>query len=216
MKSPGLSSAPAVAKEVVRILEGHGDLPAAKTDYRDGRTRVRFKELPPEEKAKLIARNPAYGRVICRCETITEGEIVDALHSRDPAAHHRRRQAPLQRRDGPLPGRLLRAPGAGAHQPRRGASTRWTSCRTRQAATSYCAKPSRRGPTMMLIWSSSAAALQALPRPAARGSTALRGILILERDNELGGILNQCIHNGFGLHRFQRGAHRPGVRRALY
>ena len=85
MKSPGLSSAPAVAKEVVRILEGHGDLPAAKTDYRDGRTRVRFKELPPEEKAKLIARNPAYGRVICRCETITEGEILAALHSEVPA-----------------------------------------------------------------------------------------------------------------------------------
>ena len=85
MKSPGLSSAPAVAKEVVRILEGHGDLPAAKTDYRDGRTRVRFKELPPEEKAKLIARDPAYGRVICRCETITEGEILDALHTEIPA-----------------------------------------------------------------------------------------------------------------------------------
>ena len=85
MKSPGLSSAPAVAKEVVRILEGHGDLPAVKTNYRDGRTRVRFKELPPEEKAKLIARDPAYGRVICRCETITEGEILDALHTEIPA-----------------------------------------------------------------------------------------------------------------------------------
>ena len=70
---------------MVRILEGHGDLPAAKTDYRDGRTRVRFKEMPPEEKAKLIARNPAYGRVICRCETITEGEILAALHSEVPA-----------------------------------------------------------------------------------------------------------------------------------
>ena len=31
----------------------------------------------------------------------------------------------------------------------------------------------------------------------------LTRILILERDKELGGILNQCIHNGFGLHRFQ-------------
>lgn len=31
----------------------------------------------------------------------------------------------------------------------------------------------------------------------------LRDILILERDNELGGILNQCIHNGFGLHTFK-------------
>ena len=31
----------------------------------------------------------------------------------------------------------------------------------------------------------------------------LRNIIILERDKELGGILNQCIHNGFGLHRFK-------------
>ena len=85
MKSPGLSSAPAVAREAVKILEAHGDLPAPKADYRDGRTRVRFKELPPEEKARLIAKEPAYGRVICRCETITEGEILDALQSEIPA-----------------------------------------------------------------------------------------------------------------------------------
>ena len=85
MKSPGLSSAPAVAREAVKILEAHGDLPAPKADYKDGRTRVRFKELPPEEKARLIAKEPAYGRVICRCETITEGEILDALHEEIPA-----------------------------------------------------------------------------------------------------------------------------------
>ena len=46
---------------------------------------MRFKELPPEEKARLIAKEPAYGRVICRCETITEGEILDALHEEIPA-----------------------------------------------------------------------------------------------------------------------------------
>ena len=85
MKSPGLSSAPAVAKEVTKILAAHSDLPEPKTDYKDGRTRVRFKELPPEQKAELIAKNPAYGRVICRCETITEGEILDALQSEIPA-----------------------------------------------------------------------------------------------------------------------------------
>ena len=44
----------------------------------------------------------------------------------------------------------------------------------------------------------------------------LRDILILERDNELGGILNQCIHNGFRAAPFRRAAHRPGVRRALH
>ena len=79
MKSPGLSSAPAVAREAVKILEAHGDLPAPKADYRDGRTRVRFKELPPEEKARLIAKEPAYGRVICRCGKLTQGENFGAL-----------------------------------------------------------------------------------------------------------------------------------------
>ena len=37
----------------------------------------------------------------------------------------------------------------------------------------------------------------------------LRDILILERDQALGGILNQCVHNGFGLHRFQEGLSQP-------
>jgi glycerol-3-phosphate dehydrogenase len=38
------------------------------------------KELPFAERAALIKENPAYGTVICRCETITEGEIIDAIH----------------------------------------------------------------------------------------------------------------------------------------
>ena len=37
--------------------------------------------MSDEEKKAAIAKNPLYGRVICRCETITEGEIVDAIHS---------------------------------------------------------------------------------------------------------------------------------------
>ena len=39
-----------------------------------------FRQLSPKEKAALIKENPLYGRVICRCETVTEGEIVEALH----------------------------------------------------------------------------------------------------------------------------------------
>ena len=35
--------------------------------------------MTPEAQAALIARDPRYGRIICRCETITEGEIVDAI-----------------------------------------------------------------------------------------------------------------------------------------
>ena len=37
--------------------------------------------MDKEEQAKLIKENPKYGRIICRCESITEGEIVDAINS---------------------------------------------------------------------------------------------------------------------------------------
>ena len=36
--------------------------------------------MTPQQKMDVIRENPLYGRVICRCETVTEGEIVDALH----------------------------------------------------------------------------------------------------------------------------------------
>jgi hypothetical protein len=49
-----------------------------KENFIGGHKHLRFKELSDEEKAAAIAKNPAYGRVICRCETITEGEILDS------------------------------------------------------------------------------------------------------------------------------------------
>ena len=44
------------------------------------RKHVYFNELSEEEKRELIAKDPKYGKVICRCETITEGEILDVIH----------------------------------------------------------------------------------------------------------------------------------------
>ena len=38
------------------------------------------KTLPFEERVALIKENPAYGQIICRCESVTEGEIIDAIH----------------------------------------------------------------------------------------------------------------------------------------
>ena len=78
IQSPGLTSAPAIAEYLAAIVvEKLGA--AAKKNYTEGRPPVVLRELPREEQAKLIAENPLYGRVICRCETITEGEIVDAI-----------------------------------------------------------------------------------------------------------------------------------------
>ena len=83
VKSPGLSSAPAIAKDAARWLAGKTTL-MEKTHFIDTRRRIRFNELSAEEKNALIRENPLYGRVICRCETVTEGEIVAAIHSPVP------------------------------------------------------------------------------------------------------------------------------------
>lgn len=80
IKSPGLSAAPAIAEMAVELLQNAGLETAPKEHFTDTRKRTVFRTMSPEQKARLIKENPLYGRVICRCETVTEGEIVDALH----------------------------------------------------------------------------------------------------------------------------------------
>ncbi len=65
---------------------------------------VRFRHMSKSEREALIAKNKAYGRIICRCETITEGEIVDAIHApagaRDVDGVKRRTRAGMGRCQG--------------------------------------------------------------------------------------------------------------------
>ena len=84
IKSPGLSSAPAIAKLAAEMLKADGLALEPDPDFVDKREHIVFKNLSAEEKNELIRRDPRYGRVVCRCETITEGEIVAALHSPIP------------------------------------------------------------------------------------------------------------------------------------
>ena len=51
------------------------------------RDRVILRELPYEERAKFIAENPDYGTIICRCETVSKGEILDAIRRPIPATN---------------------------------------------------------------------------------------------------------------------------------
>lgn len=87
IESPGYVSAPAIAEEVARLLkEEGGEKLEEKADFNPVRPgRVHFAKMSHEERAELISKNPAYGRIVCRCEEITEGEIVDAIHSPIPA-----------------------------------------------------------------------------------------------------------------------------------
>lgn len=80
IKSPGLSSAPAIAVDVVKMLGESGLALEKKDNFNEKREQVHFIELSPEEKANLIKKDSRYGRIICRCENITEGEIVDSIN----------------------------------------------------------------------------------------------------------------------------------------
>lgn len=85
IQSPGLASAPAIAKRVVKLTREfysrfNKEL-RIKEDFNPIRHKlVMFNKLSKEEQDKLIMENPKYGNIVCRCETITEGEIIDALH----------------------------------------------------------------------------------------------------------------------------------------
>ncbi len=104
IESPGLSSAPAIAKYVAELLMK--DVKAEeKADFNPVREEpVRFRHMTNEQRKALIEKNPAYGRIICRCETITEGEILDAIHApagaRDVDGVKRRTRAGMGRCQG--------------------------------------------------------------------------------------------------------------------
>ncbi|MBQ3436921.1 MAG: (2Fe-2S)-binding protein, partial [Fusobacterium sp.] len=79
-KSPGLTSAPAMALDLANmVVERLGNV-TKKDKIIKNRKQIHFITLSPEEKAEVIKKDARYGRIICRCENITEGEIVDAIH----------------------------------------------------------------------------------------------------------------------------------------
>ncbi|MDT2760329.1 NAD(P)/FAD-dependent oxidoreductase [Enterococcus xiangfangensis] len=85
IKSPGLTAAPAIAVYAIELLEqAVGKKFKQKESYIDSREKIIFQELDFKEKNEAIAKNNTYGRVICRCETVTEGEIRTAVHSPIP------------------------------------------------------------------------------------------------------------------------------------
>lgn len=89
IQSPGITAAPAIAEDItafcVQILSEGRKVERKKNfdPYRKGITRV--KELPPEERDALIKKNPDYGIIICRCEEVSKGEILDAIRAPIPA-----------------------------------------------------------------------------------------------------------------------------------
>ncbi|TXF37628.1 NAD(P)/FAD-dependent oxidoreductase [Collinsella sp. BA40] len=86
IQSPGVASAPAVAERMDALLHEAGIALPEKPGWNPLRERpVDFDSESTERKRALIERDPAWGRIVCRCETVPEAEIVEAIH-RTPGA----------------------------------------------------------------------------------------------------------------------------------
>ena len=265
IESPGLTSAPAIGLLAEALLFGAEACPAGaalanraglavpllapdtldgqvKADWKPQRTEtLSFRTLSLEEKNQWIQKEPAYGRVICRCEEVTEGEILAEIRRNPPAkdidAVKRRTRAGMGRCQGgfclpavceilakewgvPLTAVTKRDGGSyiltgrtkGTETKQSSAHTR-RGCRRDRAAAAlvrgrggvYISREKRerrckqmKYADVAIIGGGPAGMAAAL---AAREAGAGK-VVILERDARLGGILEQCIHNGFGLHRF--------------
>ncbi len=80
IESPGLTSAPAIGKMVAQICRDKMDLKPDPNFQGKRKGILDPSTLSMEERNALIKENPAYGNIICRCEMVTEGEILDAIH----------------------------------------------------------------------------------------------------------------------------------------
>ncbi len=105
IESPGLTAAPAIARYVGSIFRQVAPEYEKKAEFKATRPApIRINELSPEERAKIIKKDKRYGRIICRCEGITEGEIIDAIKApcgaRDVDAVKRRTRSGMGRCQG--------------------------------------------------------------------------------------------------------------------
>lgn len=104
IESPGLTSAPAIARDVAAMVK---DVLRPQHNPKFNpvrRTTPRFRHMTNEERQRMIAKDPNYGHMICRCENVTKAEIIGALHSplgvRDLDAIKRRTRAGMGRCQG--------------------------------------------------------------------------------------------------------------------
>ena len=105
IESPGLSASPAIAKYVAEILARAGLTLTPKADFCPIRKPMHyFSSLSIDEKNEIIKKNPEFAHVICRCETVTEGEILEAIRTnpkpRDVDGVKRRTRASMGRCQG--------------------------------------------------------------------------------------------------------------------
>lgn len=80
IESPGLSAAPAIGMALAEMVAEKNNYRKKERFQEERKGITAFTALSPAEKEAIVKEKPAYGNMICRCEMITEGEILEAIH----------------------------------------------------------------------------------------------------------------------------------------
>jgi glycerol-3-phosphate dehydrogenase len=212
IESPGLTAAPAIAQfladEISRKLQAERN-----TEFNPMRKPIRsFRAMSIEKKADAIAKNPLYGRIVCRCEQVTEAEVRAAIRrpvgARTVDAVKRRTRSGMGRCQGGfclprvvdiLSQELGQSPASITKDGEQSKILLYD--RSDQPDLRQPDLPWNRAslePSLLIIGAGPAGLAAAI----AAYDSGCRDILIIEREPEPGGILRQCIHTGFGLQVF--------------
>jgi L-2-hydroxyglutarate oxidase LhgO len=205
VESPGLTSAPAIAVWMAeRVAEKLGSDKKPATDIsHDVSLWPVTRDMPKNELAELIKQKPSFGRIVCRCERITEGEIRAAIRARVGARTldgiKRRTRSGMGRCQGGFcTPKLIEILGEELGLP----PQEFLASR-KKAPKTLSPSPSIGDSSIewdVVVVGGGPAGLAAACAAREAGS---ENVLIVERDDAAGGIIQQCIHNGFGLHHFK-------------
>ena len=207
VESPGLTSAPAIgvflAEAVSSKLGASRKNPAIVS--KDVSYWPKTRELDPESLARLVESDPSFGRVICRCEAVTEGEIRAAIRARVGARTidgiKRRTRSGMGRCQGGFcTPRLIEILGGELGLPPEKFLLSRKTAPKELRHSNAAALPEADVTYDVVVVGGGPAGLAAAVAAKDAGAGE---VLVIERDDAPGGILQQCIHNGFGLHRFQ-------------
>ena len=209
IESPGLTSAPAIGVWMAELVAGR--LEASKKNpklvSKDCGWWPRTRGMDPAELAALVERDPSFGRIVCRCEAVTEGEIRAAIRARVGArtldgVKRRTRSGMGRCQGGFCTPRLIEILGSelGVSPEAFLLSRKTAPKELREPGSDTLSVAGDGGVIDVAVIGAGPAGLAAAC--AAKKAGAER-VLVVERDDAPGGILQQCIHNGFGLHRFK-------------
>ena len=208
VESPGLTSAPAIGVWMAEQVAGSLGVSHKNSALisKDVSWWPKTREMKPEDLAALVERDPSFGRVVCRCEEVTEGEIRAAIRARVGARTldgiKRRTRSGMGRCQGGFcTPRLIEILGSELGLP---PEAFLLSRKTAPKALRDGGGNREQGPGSdvvdVLVVGAGPAGLAAA---VAAKDAGAENVLVIERDDAPGGILQQCIHNGFGLHRFK-------------